>query len=151
MPANVETDAKHATALREHFQAQANSPDVQAGKLPKLPHQNTPTGKHLSAAAPGGRTRLGPNAVNLRAPGSDGPEGDDRAGWERLPVVGLQAGEASGLFLLAGEAALAAGCGEQVAGVGDLVDDVVDEVDEVTGGKRPRRRRGDGRLPAWCG
>jgi hypothetical protein len=69
-----------------------------------------------------------------------------------LLVLGLLAGEAaSALFLLAGEGAFAFDLRQQVALVGDLVDDVIDEVEQAFGGKRPRRRRGDERLPAWCG
>lgn len=67
-------------------------------------------------------------------------------------VLGLLAGEASSaLFLLAGEGALASDLWQQVALVGDLVDDVIDEIGELVRGKKPRRRRGDERLPAWCG
>jgi hypothetical protein len=69
-----------------------------------------------------------------------------------LLVLAVLAGEAPpSLFLLAGEAAFAFDLGQQVAAVGDLVDDVVDEAEQVVRGKRPRRRRGDERLPAGCG
>ena len=55
------------------------------------------------------------------------------------------------MLLLAGVRAFAFDLGEQVAVVGDLVDHVIKQVGEVFRGKRPRRRRSDERLPAWCG
>jgi hypothetical protein len=69
-----------------------------------------------------------------------------------LLVLGLLDRKApSSLPLLPCEATFAFDLWQQVAFVGDLVDDVVDKIGQVLRGKRPRRRRGDERLPAGCG